>query len=241
MKTFTILVMLLCCTYYSSYAQVGIGTTNPDDSSILHVESSDKGVLIPRLSTIEIGNIVNPAIGLLVYNTDLNEFQFNFGTALAPDWSKISHNSSVKYSNTNTTTNLNTAASTNIPIFGNLHWNDDTSIYSISGNALTINTTGRYRIAANISYRVPSISGSTDQRVSVESQIAVNGVLTGAIATTGYIRFLSNNREASLHLNEVLFISAGQTISVQTVRGGNTAPAVFRSANTSNIYIEKIK
>lgn len=226
----------------SSYAQVGIGTTNPDDSSILDIESTDKGILIPRLTTAQINAIVSPAIGLMVFNTDLNEFQFNSGTIVTPDWSKIAHPSSVKYSNTDTTTNINNnGAYANVPIFGNLEWNDDTTLYTVAGNTLTINTAGRYKITVNIAYQVPTIGGNTDQRVSVEAQIAINGTPTGTIGNTGYVRHNSGHLEASLHITEVFNITAGQTISVQTIRGGNSAPAVFRSAGTSNIYVERIK
>jgi hypothetical protein len=226
-----------------SFSQVGIGTTVPNPSSILHIQpdTNDKGILIPRLTTIQINGITNPAFGLLVFNTDLNEFQYNCSNTAIADWAKTSHNMSVKYSNLDTSSNINSAASTNIPIFGVLDWNDDTSLYSVTGNTLTINTAGRYRITANISYTVPTVGGNSDQRVSVEAQLAVSGTLTGTIANTGYVRHANGHTEASLHLTEVLNITAGQTISIQTIRGGNSAPATFRSAGTSNIYVEKIK
>src|SRR5690554_7504972 len=57
----------------SLYAQVGIGTTNPDASSILDIESSNKGVLIPRvflLSSTDVVTIPTPATSLVVYNTN---------------------------------------------------------------------------------------------------------------------------------------------------------------------------
>lgn len=235
-------VLLLCICYYNSFSQVGIGTTNPDNSSILHVESTDKGILIPRLNTAQINAITNPANGLMVFNTDTSEFQFNCNTPAMPDWVKTSHNISVKYSNTDITTNINNnGAYANIPIFGNLEWNDDNVMYTLAGNNLEINTSGRYRITVNIAYRVPAIAGNTDQRVSVEAQIAIDGTPTGAIGNTGYVRHANGQLEASLHINEVFNINAGQTVSVQTIRGGNSAPAVFRSVGTSNIYIEKIK
>ena len=241
MKKTAYLIILLCCGYYYSAAQVGIGTTTPDASSILDVESTDKGILIPRLTTVQINAITNPANGLMVYNTDLNEFHFNCGTAAIPDWVKTSHSISVKYSNTDIASNLNSAAYTNIPIFGSIDWNDDTTLYSVAGNVLTINTTGRYKITANIAYTVPDPGNTTRQRVSVEAQIAINGTPTGAIGNTGYVRYNSGHNEASLHITEVFNITAGQTISVQTVRGGNSAPANFRSVGTSNIYVERIK
>lgn len=54
----------------NSFAQVGIGTSSPDPSSILELQSSDKGFLPPRMSGVQRGQIVNPEDGLLVYCTD---------------------------------------------------------------------------------------------------------------------------------------------------------------------------
>jgi uncharacterized protein (TIGR02145 family) len=52
-------------------AQVGIGTTTPDASSILDVESTTQGFLPPRLSKSEKIALSNPAEGLVIYNIDL--------------------------------------------------------------------------------------------------------------------------------------------------------------------------
>ena len=53
-------------------AQVGIGTSSPDASAALEVASADKGLLIPRMSTAQRTAIVNPANGLMVFDTDTN-------------------------------------------------------------------------------------------------------------------------------------------------------------------------
>lgn len=52
------------------HAQTGIGTNNPDPSAQLEVTSTEKGVLIPRMSESEKMAISNPANGLLIYQTD---------------------------------------------------------------------------------------------------------------------------------------------------------------------------
>ncbi|MCL9804713.1 hypothetical protein NAT51_04215 [Flavobacterium amniphilum] len=55
-------------------AQVGIGTTTPDPSAILHLESNSKGLLLPRIaltSKTDAATIASPVAGLLVYNTGL--------------------------------------------------------------------------------------------------------------------------------------------------------------------------
>lgn len=52
------------------YGQTGIGTNAPHGSAQLEVQSTDKGVLIPRMTESQKNVITNPATGLLVYQTD---------------------------------------------------------------------------------------------------------------------------------------------------------------------------
>ncbi|HEU4718083.1 MAG TPA: hypothetical protein VFU15_09625, partial [Bacteroidia bacterium] len=53
---------------------VGIGTTTPDPTSILDMQSTTQGVLVPRLTTAQRLAIVSPANGLLVYDTNFDCF-----------------------------------------------------------------------------------------------------------------------------------------------------------------------
>ncbi|SDB32667.1 hypothetical protein SAMN03097699_0722 [Flavobacteriaceae bacterium MAR_2010_188] len=61
---------------FNVFAQVGIGTTSPHPSSIFDVESDSQGMLTPRMSTQQRTEILQPAKGLLVFDTDLNAFYF---------------------------------------------------------------------------------------------------------------------------------------------------------------------
>lgn len=67
-------ILTLLLLFWNSYAQVGIGTTNPNTSSSLDISSTSSGVLIPRVSLLAISNgttpITAPATSLLVYNTN---------------------------------------------------------------------------------------------------------------------------------------------------------------------------
>jgi hypothetical protein len=64
------------------FAQVGIGTTTPNASSILDLTSSSQGLLTPRMNTVQRMAIVSPADGLMVYDTDLKSFyHFSTGTS----------------------------------------------------------------------------------------------------------------------------------------------------------------
>ncbi|MGB0870121.1 MAG: hypothetical protein ACPGSD_11050 [Flavobacteriales bacterium] len=70
---FRTLILSFVFTYsVNTYSQIGVGTTNPNASSILDVESTDKGILIPRIALTgdnDQTTINNPAVSLLVYNT----------------------------------------------------------------------------------------------------------------------------------------------------------------------------
>ncbi|MEZ4874826.1 MAG: hypothetical protein R2793_05095 [Flavobacteriaceae bacterium] len=64
-------------------AQVGINTTTPDASASLDIESTNSGILIPRMTEAQKNTIAAPATGLLIYQTDGTDpgFYFYNGTA----------------------------------------------------------------------------------------------------------------------------------------------------------------
>lgn len=83
--TLFLFVFILCRGIL--FAQVGVGTENPDPSSILDVVSTSKGILTPRMSTNDRNAVVNPAQGLLIFNTTTQDF--NYFDTVWNDFSKI--------------------------------------------------------------------------------------------------------------------------------------------------------
>src|SRR6476661_992716 len=63
--------------------------SQPDTSAMLDISSSNKGLLIPRMTTAQQGAIALPANGLLMYNSSINAFQANVGSAASPNWSTL--------------------------------------------------------------------------------------------------------------------------------------------------------
>jgi hypothetical protein len=72
MKKSLFFIAFLLLVASALYAQVSIGTDNslPDNSAMLDVKSSNRGLLPPRMTLTEINAIINPANGLIVYCTD---------------------------------------------------------------------------------------------------------------------------------------------------------------------------
>ena len=71
-KIYAMLTVGLLCGSASVFAQkenVGIGTTTPDASAVLDIQSSNKGLLIPRMTSDQMRTINSPAAGLMVYQT----------------------------------------------------------------------------------------------------------------------------------------------------------------------------
>lgn len=73
-----LLVLMFLITYFSLNAQVAINTdgSTADPSAMLEVKALDKGMLIPRMTQLQITAIPSPVDGLIVYNTDVSRFYF---------------------------------------------------------------------------------------------------------------------------------------------------------------------
>ncbi|TXD85218.1 hypothetical protein ESY86_01350 [Subsaximicrobium wynnwilliamsii] len=93
MKSILALFSVILLSTTAAFAQVGIGIETPDASTILHLESTNSGLLLPRLTTAERDDIFTigpgPANGLTIYNTTTSAVEINIGTSAAPNWSLL--------------------------------------------------------------------------------------------------------------------------------------------------------
>jgi|GEM_PF-1053719 len=78
-----ILRITLFALFISSAAiaqdNMGIGTLAPDPSAILEVSSTNKGVLLPRLTSAQKNGIASPAQGLFIFDTTTESFWYYDG------------------------------------------------------------------------------------------------------------------------------------------------------------------
>ena len=131
-----------------SAQNVGINgdNSNPDPSAMLDVKSTDKGMLIPRMTQAQRTLIASPATGLLVYQTDGTDgFYFYNGTA----WTALSGGGSDNLGNHTATTTLDmnsnsiTNAATITAASATLGGNNYPTTTGTNGQVLTTNGAGQ--------------------------------------------------------------------------------------------------
>jgi hypothetical protein len=160
MKIIYIYISLLFCLI-TVHAQTGIGTNTPDASAKLEIASTAKGLLIPRMTSVQRTAITNPANGLLVYQTDgVVGFYLNSGTAVSPswirvntDWTKSGNDISYTTGNVSTTGNLtggNVATSTLSGFTANFNTITTGTSYSLvaadNGKIININVSAAFTL-----------------------------------------------------------------------------------------------
>ncbi|MDD2963946.1 MAG: hypothetical protein PHQ65_09525 [Bacteroidales bacterium] len=89
MKQISLFLIAAILVLQNLSAQVAINTTgaDPDPSAILDISSTNKGVLIPRVTTAQRTSIGTSESGLLVYDTDTQSFWYYNGMTVS--WSEL--------------------------------------------------------------------------------------------------------------------------------------------------------
>ena len=83
---FSLYIIVTHLNFSQIHAQsIGINTSKPDNSAVLDIRSNTRGLLIPRTSSASRMAVVNPANGLMLYDTTVSSFWFYNGNA----WSEM--------------------------------------------------------------------------------------------------------------------------------------------------------
>jgi hypothetical protein len=61
------------------YVGSALHINGTESSAVLSASSTTKGVLFPRMLETERDSIINPAVGLIIYNTDSNQYEYYTG------------------------------------------------------------------------------------------------------------------------------------------------------------------
>ncbi|MFZ4706608.1 MAG: tail fiber domain-containing protein [Bacteroidales bacterium] len=90
MKKIFLLLFLVVSLYANAQVAINTDGSLPDNSAMLDVKSTTKGMLVPRMTAAQRDAITSPSKGLLIFCTDNNLFFSNYGTPVSPNWISIS-------------------------------------------------------------------------------------------------------------------------------------------------------
>ncbi|PKP01009.1 MAG: hypothetical protein CVU11_16480 [Bacteroidetes bacterium HGW-Bacteroidetes-6] len=183
---------------------IGIATTAivPDASSMLEVQSTNKGLLIPRVAltaTNVAGPIASPATSLLVYNTATAGaapnnvtpgYYFNAGTPAVPNWTRLlgGKEAWLTTGNLGTTAAINWLGTNDAQDFATRTNNVERTRILSAGNILfnrttTVVATDLFEAQGNATFP-DAINGYTDQSSGI-GVFGGNTTATGAGAGAG--------------------------------------------------------
>lgn len=232
MKKIILCILLLTLCNVLTAQNVGIGTTTPSNSAALHINSTTKGLLIPRMPTTDRNNIPSPANGLLIYNTQTNELNQYQGTA----WKIILNNDSWtgggsgQMFNIGDNVGINTAGpGERLDVSGNIRSNSSLIINNaaailnlqnagvnkgfmqLSGDNLRFGTNSG-NTAGNVVLRMDGTDMVSFQKTGSAGtfmQMNLNGVSTGVLQTTstGNVSLTAVNANAQVQLGGEVFIN----------------------------------
>ena len=201
-----IFLLIFSCIAFDLSAQVGINESNlsPASSAMLDINSSNKGLLIPRMSTESRNAIPSPATGLLIYNTSTDLFNYFDGsywfaiekTAVSPNIGTISAGGGVAISAQQNILPDNSAMlDASDPVRGFLLTRTTPGAINAPADGLII-----YDISDNL---VKYFYGTEWYPVC-----AVSTGITGATGTQASVGVGINNTNASPHPSAILDVSS---------------------------------
>jgi hypothetical protein len=93
MKNLLLFLFLASCLSASSQVAINTDGSNPDNSAMLDVKSTTRGLLAPRMTLAQRNAIVSPATGLVIFQTnDTPGLYINSGTPALPAWGLVGIN-----------------------------------------------------------------------------------------------------------------------------------------------------
>ena len=245
MKHFFLLITVLMFCVVLSAQSVGINAdgTDPDASAMLDVKSGSRGLLIPRLTAVQIAAINLPARGLLVFQTDGSSgFYFNNGSPASPDWKHLltevtaadGSETKVNAGTLIAVTGSGTAASPYIVSF------DGTLPLASGGTGATTAAAARTNLGAGTSNLALGTSSSTAYRgdygdtAYTHSQLTSGAVHGSTTVGANFFRLANPSAIRFLRINDDNSVSALTAADFRTAIGAGDGSGTVTSIATGN-------
>ncbi|MBL4586495.1 MAG: hypothetical protein JKX84_05510, partial [Flavobacteriales bacterium] len=224
---------------------VGIGTTTPDAQAVLDIQSTTKGILLPRMTSAQrtaISPTNNSDEGLFVYDTDSDSYWYWDATANA--WNEIPNVSDLPTASDYIVNGTAEQVGADFNIDGDGTLSD----LAITGGDIT--SAGLLRIGSTTDVRIRL---DTDANGSEEFQITNNGGTTpvftvaesgnvnaeGSANFNGNITLVGNDRDLKAANNFDITGTSG--IDIQVDSDANSANSEFRILNDVNTEVMKLQ
>ena len=248
-------IALLSCFLFAAnlHAQIGIGTVTPNASAALDVTSTNKGMLVPRLTTAQRAAIASPATGLLVFDATTESFWFKSAT----NWVELidTSNNLLKKSGTNiyTTGNTQLGIGTSSPTY-DLHikqTNANIGLTDAATNKVSATITASDEDVIMNAYRSTGTGGNIIfQRSGLVGGNIVNAGNVGIgvpftsapgekLQVNGNIRVNDAEGKFALHngtAEKGAFFLNGNDVNIGTV-AGNSGRLVFGTNGNNHLYL----
>lgn len=240
---------------------ISVGSATPEATAIVDINSTSKGFLPPRLTTAQRDAILNPAIGLTIFNTETNCLEWWIGSI----WYNACGNASVS-TTTNGTANvtiIDCASGTANGVNGGAF---DIGTPVTTGNSwqvlnLKVNSIGNYNFTASsngITYsavgqfyesdRLASISGTKSVYMYASGAALNAGTFTYKLATLPSCIFTNNVNKTSSNGSSIIdgwaspSVEYGTLMKEVVVSGVNqklralvsTTPGTYKIATSQN-------
>ena len=212
---------------------ISVGASTPEVTAIVDINSTSKGFLPPRMTTAQRNAIVNPAIGLTIFNTETNCLEWWIGTI----WYNACGNAAVS-TTTNGTANVTILDCASGAANGVIGGSYDIGSPITSANSwqvirLKVNTIGTYTFNTTVngitfsksdqfyeSDRLASISGYKDVYVPASGAAINAGTYTYKLATNPSCEFTVHVNTTSSNGSSVITSWAGSTTPSGTMMDG---------------------
>jgi hypothetical protein len=249
MKKLLLFLLGVICYSLSLAQGMGIGTTTPAASAALDIQSHNKGLLIPRLTSIQRAIIQVPANGLLVYDTTLNRlYQYQNGDwryLIDDSYWRASTSRKFVYNSSDSVGIGITSPTERVDVNGNIRTRDDliadgrvTAAGTVSGGNLqsagTLTVTSNALVGGNFT---ASGNLSTNSELSINNSTATLQ-LKSASVDKGFVQLSGDNLRLGTNssntdgriifrsggVDRMTFFENGST----TIGGTGNAPATVK-------------
>ena len=225
-------MLALCVSFFCAQSQVGIGTTTPDDGSVLQIDSKVGAFVPPRMTSSEMFDIPTPLDGAMVFNTTQNSYYVYESGA----WSSQTNATLVinkSYSASNSALSAPNDSYVDFPIGGANVVVTSTNTYDVTGNGtVKIKESGNYWFSAALS--TSNMPGGNKKYIIA---LDINGSLV-AYLSRGFSSLPSSGTDYWGTSGSVMYpIHANDVINIKYVLNNNDIPL---SAKFVNIGISRL-